>query len=96
MKSGGNTDDKDRFVKTVGIVLVATMIISVVTSIWFGWKIRSGLTDLDQEVVLGRKLEEKYQSLDVLRKGLLARDMIEKKASVLGLRSPVAKQIVRP
>lgn len=78
------------------MVLAVTVIIGVVSSIWFGWKIRAGLTDLSRETVAAGKLEEKYQAMEARRTELMAKDMIEKKASLLGLGKPVPGQIVRP
>ncbi len=89
-------DDRERFLKIVGVILVSTMVIGVFSSIWFGWKIRSGLTSLDHEKRTSQALGEKRFLLETRRTQLMAKDVIEKKASVLGLGKPGRRQVIRP
>ena len=94
-RSAAGREDRGKFLKIVGVILVSTMILSVFCSIWIGWKIRSGLTDLDREKMSGHELKEKNLLLESRRAQLMTMDMIEKKAFALGLRKPDPKQVIQ-
>ena len=95
VRRAAGREDRGKFLKIVGIILVSTMILSVFCSIWIGWKIRTGLTDLESAKVSSHELKEKHLILEARRAQLMTRDMIEKKASTLGLGNPKPKQVIQ-
>ncbi|MEN8135975.1 MAG: hypothetical protein ABFS18_10660 [Thermodesulfobacteriota bacterium] len=77
----------------LGLPIILVISLSVVASLWFGWKIDKGLGELARnrhEIVSETEVNSQ---LITRRDGLLAKENIVKKAAVLGLFPPTDKQI---
>lgn len=86
----------ERVFRMSGVVIVTVMILSVMASIWYGWRIGKGLGDLAwqrQEFTRNTGLN---RELAGRRDDLLAPKMIVRKAAVLGLFPPSPKQVRTP
>ncbi len=80
----------------MGAVIAAIVLMGVMASLWFGWRInhdRGRLTRLRQDF---SRESELNRELIARRDSLLAKKTITRKAAVLGLFPPTKKQIRKP
>ncbi|MFO7606295.1 MAG: hypothetical protein R6W72_08355 [Desulfurivibrionaceae bacterium] len=80
----------------IGVPMIMIMVVGIVTSVWFVWRIDSDLGELSrsrQELV---DETEANRELTARRDFLLSRENMVKKAAVLGLFPPTDEQIRKP
>ncbi len=77
----------------VGLPIILVMSLSVVASLWFGWRIDKDLGALSRNRQELASATEMNRELIARRDSLLAKKNILKKAAVLGLFPPTDKQI---
>lgn len=77
----------------VGVPIILVMSVSVFASIWFGWRIDKDLGELALNRQGFAVETARNRELIARRDNLLAKESVIKKAAVLGLFPPTAKQI---
>ena len=82
--------------KSIGVMLVITMTIGVTSTVWFGWQIKTSLSNIGIERTIQHKITTENKQLAATRDRLLVREQIEAAAKKLGLFSPTARQLRRP
>ena len=82
--------------KVGGALLTAVMLFGIAASVWFGWAVRTGLDQLDQENRTRQELLARHAKLLGERQALMKEKRVEAVAATLGLYPPQQGQIQRP
>ncbi|MDF1577879.1 MAG: hypothetical protein RQ753_05855 [Desulfurivibrionaceae bacterium] len=80
----------------IGVPIIMLMVVGIVTSVWFVWRIDKDLGELArnrQEFIAETEIN---RELTARRDSLLAPESIVRKAAVLGLFPPTDEQIRKP
>jgi hypothetical protein len=77
----------------VGAPIILVMSLSVVASLWFGWRIDKDLGELARNRQELARETDMNRELTARRDSLLVKENIVKKAAVLGLFPPTDKQL---
>jgi len=78
--------------KTVGMLIIVSLIIGVASTLWFGNRIRTALDDIGEAKEIQIQLVNRNKELQTKRSQLLDRTHIEAVAKGLGLYPPTAGQ----
>jgi cell division protein FtsL len=71
--------------KTIGAMLLVTMVIGVSSTFWYGWQIQSALDEIGKSKVSNKELTNTNLKLSTHRDILLSKEHIIKTAKKLGL-----------
>lgn len=80
----------------VGVPIALVIALTIIVSLWFGWKIDNGLDELFLKQQKFSSETEKNLALVAKRDRLFAKESIVRKAAVLGLFPPTENQIRKP
>ena len=82
--------------KTIGAMLLLTLVFGVSSTIWYGQQIQVALDQIGGNRAINHQLRNDNKLLIVQRDLMLTQGHMEKMAQKLGLRSPEKKQIRYP
>ncbi|HSR35797.1 MAG TPA: cell division protein FtsL [Desulfurivibrionaceae bacterium] len=95
-QGSGSRGGEAQLNKIGGILLTAVMLVGIAISVWFGWAVRSGLAQLDQENRTRQELLVRHEKLLGERQALMKEERIEAVAATLGLFPARHGQMQRP
>lgn len=93
---GRTTGAGDGLPWRIGVPMLMVMMMGVVASIWFAWRIEQDLGELSRNRRESIAATGVNRELTARRDSLLSRDSIVKKAAVLGLFPTTDEQIRKP
>lgn len=82
--------------KTIGAMLLLTLLLGISSTLWFGLQVRVALDEIGSYSARNRQLRNNKELLVVQRDLMLTRKHIEKEAQKLGLRPPAKNQLRYP
>jgi hypothetical protein len=82
--------------KTIGAMLLSTLIIGITSTIWYGLQVRVALDQIGNNMEINRKLYSEKKLLTAQRDLLLTPGNMKDSAYKLGLVSPVKNQLRYP
>ncbi|KPK27147.1 MAG: hypothetical protein AMJ61_06700 [Desulfobacterales bacterium SG8_35_2] len=82
--------------KTVGAMLLVTVIIGISSTIWYGLQVQVALDQIGSNMDINTALHKKKKLLIVQRDLMLTQNQMEAAAQKIGLQSPEEKQIRYP
>lgn len=82
--------------KALGAMLLATLVIGISSTIWYGMQVQVALDQIGSNNVINNQLHNENKLLIAQRDLLLTPDHIEAAAQKLGLSSPAKNQIRYP
>jgi hypothetical protein len=82
--------------KTIGAMLLVTVIIGISSTLWYGLQVQVALDQIGSNRAANNALHNKKKLLIVQRDLMLTQDQMEIAAQKIGLRSPAKKQIRYP
>ncbi len=82
--------------KTVGAVLLVTLVIGISSTVWYGLQVQVALDQIGNSRTINNELHNENRLLIVQRDLMLTQDHMEEAAQKLGLMSPVKNQLRYP
>ena len=82
--------------KSLGVMLLITVVISITSTFWYGMQIQSALDQIGKDRTVTRVLGDENRLLVAQRDLLLTRKNMEKAAQKLGLQPPAKDQLRYP
>ena len=82
--------------KTLGVMLLITVVISITSTFWYGMQVQSALDQIGKGQTVNRELADENRLLIAQRDLLLTRKSMEKAAQKLGLQTPAKDQLRYP
>ena len=82
--------------KTLGAMLLVTLIIGITSTIWYGWQVQLALDQIGRNTTIYNELADENMLLRAQRNLLLTQEQIEKAAEKIGLYAPAKKQLRYP
>lgn len=82
--------------KTIGAMLLATLVIGVSSTVWYGMQVQVALDQIGNNKAIYNELHNENRLLTAQRELLLTREHIEDAARKIGLRSPAKNQLRYP
>jgi cell division protein FtsL len=82
--------------KTLGAILLVTVIIGITSTIWYGWQVQLALNQIGRDKTTNSELEDENRLLRAQRNLLLTQEQMEKAAETIGLYAPTKKQLRYP
>ena len=82
--------------KTLGVMLLITVIISITSTFWYGMQVQSALDQIGKGKTVNRELADENRLLIAQRDLMLTRKNMEKAAHKLGLQTPAEDQLRYP
>jgi hypothetical protein len=82
--------------KTLGAMLLVTVIIGITSTIWYGWQVQLALDQIGKDKATNIELADENRFLIAQRNLMLTQDHMEKAAEKIGLRAPTKKQLRYP
>lgn len=82
--------------KTMGAMLLVTVIIGITSTIWYGMKVQLALDQIGEAQATNRQLANENRLLIAQRDLMLTQNHMENAAGQIGLYSPVKSQLRYP
>jgi uncharacterized protein HemX len=82
--------------KTLGAMLLVTVIIGITSTIWYGWQVQLALDQIGKDKTTNSELADENRLLIAQRNLLLTQEQMEKAAEKIGLYAPAEKQLRYP
>jgi len=82
--------------KTLGAMLLMTVIIGITSTIWYGWQVQLALDQIGRDKTTNIELADENRFLVAQRNLMLTQDHMEKAADKIGLRAPTKNQLRYP
>ena len=82
--------------KTLGAMLLVTVVIGITSNMWYGLQVQLALDQIGNDKVINSELTSKNSLLIVKRDLMLSQEQMEKAAQRIGLYSPTKKQLRYP
>ena len=82
--------------KTLGAMLLVTVIIGITSTIWYGWQVQLALDQIGNAKITSSALENENRLLIAQRDLMLSQEHMEKAAQKIGLYSPTKNQLRYP
>ena len=82
--------------KTLGAMLLVTLIIGITSTIWYGWQVQLALDQIGNNKITNSELLNENKLLIVKRDLMLSQEQMEKAAQTIGLYSPTKNQLRYP
>lgn len=82
--------------KTLGAMLLVTVIIGITSTIWYAWQVQLALDQIGRDKTTNIELADENRFLIAQRNLMLTQDHMEKAAEKIGLRSPTKNQLRYP
>ena len=82
--------------KTIGAMLLTTLVIGISSTIWYGMQVQVALDQIGSNKTVNNQLQNENKLLIAQRDLLLTQDHIEDAAQKLGLSSPAKNQLRYP
>ena len=82
--------------KTIGAMVLVTLIIGISSTIWYGLQVQVALDQIGDTRTLNNELQDENRLLVSQRNLMLTQDQMESAAQKLGLRSPAKDQLRYP
>jgi hypothetical protein len=82
--------------KTLGAMLLVTVVIGITSTIWYGWQVQLALDQIGRDRITNRELTHENRLLVVKRDLLLTQEQMDKAAQKIGLYSPTKSQLRYP
>jgi len=82
--------------KTIGAMLVVTLVIGISSTIWYGLQVQVALDQIGSKKAVKNELLNENRLMIAQRDLLLTRDHVEAAAQKLGLRTPAKNQLRYP
>jgi hypothetical protein len=79
--------------KTIGLMLLVTLVISITSTFWYGMKIQLALDQIGLDTAINKELTDKNRLLAVQHDLMLTRKHMEKTARKLGLQTATENQL---
>lgn len=82
--------------KTLGAMLLVTVIIGITSTIWYGWQVQLSLDQIGRDTATNNELADENRFLIAQRNLMLTQEHMEKAAEKIGLHTPTKKQLRYP
>jgi hypothetical protein len=82
--------------KTIGAMLLVTLVIGVSSTFWYGWQIQSALDEIGKSKATNKELNNLNLKLTIHRDILISNEHMVKTAKRLGLYPPAEDQLRYP
>jgi hypothetical protein len=82
--------------KTLGAMLLVTLIIGISSTIWYGWQVQIALDQIGNDKITNNKLASENSLLIAQRDLMLGQEHMEKAAQRIGLYTPTKSQLRYP
>ncbi len=82
--------------KTLGAMLIVTVIIGITSTIWYGWQVQLALDQIGRDKITNNELTNENNLLLVKHDLLLTQNNMGKAAQKIGLYSPTNGQLRYP
>jgi hypothetical protein len=82
--------------KTIGAMVLATLVIGISSTIWYGLQVQVALDQISEKRTRNNTLHNENRLLVAQRDLLLSQDQMEAAAKKFGLRSPAKNQLRYP
>ena len=82
--------------KTLGAMLIVTVIIGITSTVWYGWQVQLALDQIGRETISNSELANENRLLIAQRDLMLTQNHMEKAAQKIGLYSPAKSQLRYP
>jgi len=82
--------------KTLGAMLIVTVIIGITSTIWYGWQVQLALDQIGRDITTYSDLKAENKLLIAQRNLMLTRGHMEKAAEKIGLHAPTKNQLRYP
>ena len=82
--------------KTLGAILLVTVVIGITSTIWYGWQVQLALDQIGREKITNNELASESRLMIAQRDLLLTREHMGKAAQRIGLYSPTKSQLRYP
>ena len=82
--------------KTLGAMLLVTVVMGVTSTIWYGWQVQLALDQIGRDRITNSELANKNRLLVVKRDLMLTQEHMKKAAQDIGLHSPTKSQLRYP
>ncbi|MEN8231768.1 MAG: hypothetical protein ABFR35_03685 [Thermodesulfobacteriota bacterium] len=82
--------------KTLGALLLVTVVIGITSTIWYGWQVQLALDQIGRDKITNRELANENRLLVVKRDLMLTQERMEKAAQKIGLHPPTKSQLRYP
>jgi len=82
--------------KTIGAMVLVTLIIGISSTIWYGLQVQVALDQIGNKRTLNTKLHNENRLLLLQRDLMLSQEQMGAAAQKLGLRSPAKNQVRYP
>lgn len=82
--------------KTIGAMLLVTVIIGITSTVWYGWQVQLALDQIGSNKITNTKLMNENRLLVAQRDLMMTRENMEKAAGRIGLHSPNKNQLRYP
>jgi hypothetical protein len=82
--------------KTLGAMLIVTVVIGITSTIWYGWQVQLALDQIGRDKISNNELANETRLLVAQRDLMLTQGHMEKAAQKIGLYSPEKRQLRYP
>ncbi len=82
--------------KSLGAMLLVTVVIGTTSSIWYGWQVQQALDQIGKGRIMNIELTTENRLLVAQYDRMLTREHMEKAAEKIGLYTPTEKQLRYP
>lgn len=82
--------------KTLGAMLLVTVVIGITSTIWYGWQVQLALDQIGNHKIINTELVNENRILIAQRDLVLTQEQMEKSAQRIGLYSPTKNQLRYP
>jgi len=82
--------------KTLGAMLLVTVVIGITSTIWYGWQVQLALDQIGRDKITNRELANENRLLVVKRDLMLTQEQMEKATQKIGLYTPTKSQLRHP
>ena len=82
--------------KTLGAMLIVTLIIGITSTVWYGWQVQLALDQIGKDKTSNSELADENRLLIAQRDLMLTQNHMEKAAQKIGLYSPTKSQLRYP
>jgi hypothetical protein len=82
--------------KTLGVMLLVTVVIGIPSTIWYGWQIQLALDQIGRDKITNSGLTNENRLLIAQRDLMMSREHMEKTAQRIGLYPPTKSQLRYP
>ena len=82
--------------KTIGALLLATLVIGIGSTVWYGLQVRMALDQIGSIKTVNSELHNRNRLLIAERRQILSENNMQETAAKLGLRSPLKNQLRYP